>query len=360
MFRRMVQLGSVLVVLLISACNNETEQQTENGEMGDQIKDRISGTATMLGEKTDEIKDSLSAGLATSNDAMKDLSETTSDSLSSAKDSVADGVSATKDRFGDLGDSMASGINKLGSATSNGAAAKDSIAGSVDKAKQSASEFTQSAKSKLTEFENAAADKVIGTGDSFADATQSVNDKASRTGDVLSDSTQALAEKANAGVDSLSSSAKELTANAKTAGEEVLDFSPGLNKAGSHEPGLSSSEGVGLTPSSKQLEHITFVHDSSELDSRSETNLDRIAVQLKNQSSLKLAITGYTDSLGPEDYNILLSKKRALLVQNHLVSKGVNPKNLMVQGLGEKNPISANDTRAGRRANRRVELSIIE
>jgi general secretion pathway protein A len=71
-------------------------------------------------------------------------------------------------------------------------------------------------------------------------------------------------------------------------------------------------------------------------------------------------ITGYSDSLGQEQYNVKLSEFRANTVKSYLMGRGLAESRIRVQGLGSQDPIASNETTDGRNANRRVEIEIIE
>jgi len=73
---------------------------------------------------------------------------------------------------------------------------------------------------------------------------------------------------------------------------------------------------------------------------------------------LKLDIEGHTDSIGSDDYNQTLSEKRADTVRGYLVSSGVVPDHVTAVGLGKSNPVADNNTAAGRKLNRRVEMVV--
>ena len=73
-----------------------------------------------------------------------------------------------------------------------------------------------------------------------------------------------------------------------------------------------------------------------------------------------VAITGYTDSIGSDDYNLALSQRRAEAVRA-IVAQARADLKLAVEGRGEADPVASNgtperDDPAGRAQNRRVEL----
>jgi OOP family OmpA-OmpF porin len=73
----------------------------------------------------------------------------------------------------------------------------------------------------------------------------------------------------------------------------------------------------------------------------------------------KFEISGHTDSIGNNESNLKLSKERATAVKNYLVSKGVSSNNLTAKGFGETQPVKSNMHNAGRAANRRVDIKLI-
>ena len=81
---------------------------------------------------------------------------------------------------------------------------------------------------------------------------------------------------------------------------------------------------------------------------------------LKKDKKLVVSIEGHTDSIGSDEYNQVLSVRRATTVFNYLIDKGVAADRMQILGFGEKNPIASNSTATGREQNRRVELKIIQ
>lgn len=80
---------------------------------------------------------------------------------------------------------------------------------------------------------------------------------------------------------------------------------------------------------------------------------------LNSNPGMKMVINGHTDNVGEEAYNLKLSKKRAKAVTAYLVLKGIDKQRVYPKGFGETKPVDTNDTKEGRRNNRRVEFEII-
>ncbi len=86
--------------------------------------------------------------------------------------------------------------------------------------------------------------------------------------------------------------------------------------------------------------------------------LDKLANLMQKYNRTRVTIVGYTDSVGSEVYNQLLSERRARAVADYLVNRGVDPSRIHTEGRGETNPRASNATEAGRQLNRRVEILI--
>jgi OOP family OmpA-OmpF porin len=71
-----------------------------------------------------------------------------------------------------------------------------------------------------------------------------------------------------------------------------------------------------------------------------------------------LHLTGHTDDEDSAEWNLKLSKKRALAVKTQLVKAGIPPTRMLVEGKGEAQPKASNATNQGRIANRRVTIVV--
>jgi len=104
---------------------------------------------------------------------------------------------------------------------------------------------------------------------------------------------------------------------------------------------------------------MSFDFDSSTVRSGLYTEIDRVAGIMQNYPQTLIRIEGHTDSSGSEEYNMDLSRRRALAVQDLLTQRGVGIQRIEIVGYGESTPVASNDTESGRQLNRRVEIKII-
>lgn len=113
-------------------------------------------------------------------------------------------------------------------------------------------------------------------------------------------------------------------------------------------------EGITVTFASGLLYDV----DSDRLRAEAASNLHNLASSLDRFPNTDLLIVGHTDATGSSEYNQGLSQRRATSASDYLVTQGVSSGRLRTAGRGEMEPIGANDTEAGRQANRRVEVAI--
>jgi outer membrane protein OmpA-like peptidoglycan-associated protein len=105
---------------------------------------------------------------------------------------------------------------------------------------------------------------------------------------------------------------------------------------------------------------VLFDFASDYMNESSFAILDQVAKFMKNNPSLSLVLEGHTDSVGPAQYNLSLSKRRAQSVEAYFVEKGIKKSRFETKGYGMQQPIATNDTKEGRSQNRRVVFSIKE
>jgi outer membrane protein OmpA-like peptidoglycan-associated protein len=107
-----------------------------------------------------------------------------------------------------------------------------------------------------------------------------------------------------------------------------------------------------------EINNVFFAFNSSIIQPDSRIGLDRLADLLKKNGDISIRITGHTDNVGTEEYNLDLSRQRAAAIRDFLVSAGISKDRLSIEGKGESSPISSNDSDRGRQQNRRVEFTI--
>jgi len=107
-------------------------------------------------------------------------------------------------------------------------------------------------------------------------------------------------------------------------------------------------------------EAINFATASYTLNNEAKNTLDQVTRLLKLNPDILVEISGHTDYVGNENYNLLLSKNRSNAVVQYLIDKGVSKNQLKPVGYGEKNPDYSNENEEGRFKNRRVNIVVIE
>jgi len=110
----------------------------------------------------------------------------------------------------------------------------------------------------------------------------------------------------------------------------------------------------------QKFDDVHFAFDRSELTDYAKVVLDNAAKVIddltKSYPQLKLDISGHTDWDGTDGYNQALSERRANVVRQYLLRKGVDGGRMNVQAYGEARPKATNETDEGRALNRRTEV----
>jgi outer membrane protein OmpA-like peptidoglycan-associated protein len=108
------------------------------------------------------------------------------------------------------------------------------------------------------------------------------------------------------------------------------------------------------------LNNLFFDLEKATLRPESYPELNRIVTLMNEKPAMQIEIAGHTDATGPDEYNLNLSKRRANSVASYLSQKGVDTSRMNVVFFGESRPMESNDTREGRKRNRRVEFKILK
>lgn len=105
---------------------------------------------------------------------------------------------------------------------------------------------------------------------------------------------------------------------------------------------------------------LQFEFDSAALTAEDKVTLDRVALRMKELEFVAAEAIGHTDSIGTDQYNLDLSRRRAQSVVDHLATQSVTAARVQVRGLGESEPVADNATAEGRAKNRRVVLRRVD
>jgi peptidoglycan-associated lipoprotein len=112
-------------------------------------------------------------------------------------------------------------------------------------------------------------------------------------------------------------------------GTGVGNLGPGGGAPGSQQEFLVS---VG--------DRVFFETDSSNLTPTAQATLDKQAAWLNKYSNYRIMIEGHADERGTREYNIALGARRASVVVNYLVSKGVNSGRITSKSFGKERPVA--------------------
>lgn len=108
------------------------------------------------------------------------------------------------------------------------------------------------------------------------------------------------------------------------------------------------------------LRNIFFETDEYTLKESSQVELNKVVELLTANEDLTIEISGHTDNVGEQAYNLQLSENRSKSVYDYLLGKGILLERLVYKGYGESQPVDTNDNEAGRANNRRTELTVID
>jgi OOP family OmpA-OmpF porin len=145
----------------------------------------------------------------------------------------------------------------------------------------------------------------------------------------------------------------------------ALSGAPGVGGGAGQEPGGALVPGSGAnaleqalaTTGKVDVYSVYFSFNSDVIRDESEPTIKEIADVLKRHPDWRLAVNGHTDSIGGDQFNLDLSKRRSASVKDALVKRlAIGSNRLATSGFGKSQPKDTNDTLEGRARNRRVEL----
>ena len=104
--------------------------------------------------------------------------------------------------------------------------------------------------------------------------------------------------------------------------------------------------------------NILFATASDVIVKSEKEGIDEIVDFMRKYPYVFLEIHGHTDNQGTKDFNLDLSKRRALAAKKLIVKSGIAPGRIVTRGYGDTKPITTNDTEQGMAKNRRIEFYI--
>ena len=121
-------------------------------------------------------------------------------------------------------------------------------------------------------------------------------------------------------------------------------------------------------PSEKELHNLIKIYgafaesyfDSSDrLTSNAYIMLDQIVKLMNKYPSVRLEVAVHSDNIGSAANNLALSQRRAQILVNYLINRGINTNRLVATGFGGSRPIAPNFLEKDRELNRRIDFIII-
>ena len=102
--------------------------------------------------------------------------------------------------------------------------------------------------------------------------------------------------------------------------------------------------------------NVHFALDKAHISDASAKVLDRIVTVLNRHPFIVIELRGHTDHRGNRDYNLALSRRRAIATRNYLLHKGIQPARITIRPLGESQLKLPGNNVLEHAHNRRVEI----
>ncbi len=161
------------------------------------------------------------------------------------------------------------------------------------------------------------------------------------------------------GIQSAQASASQAMQAAQQAQGQASQVSTQLQQTGNQVQSMANTVANldNYTVNSRQVVHFAF--NRWNLTRHARSTLDQVVSSLDQNPHAIATVKGYTDWTGPASYNYRLSEWRANSVVSYLEQHGVQPYRIFKIGLGKNQYVASNHTVSGRKANRRVQISLL-
>jgi outer membrane protein OmpA-like peptidoglycan-associated protein len=111
-------------------------------------------------------------------------------------------------------------------------------------------------------------------------------------------------------------------------------------------------------PAGTTLEVVHFNYSDLNLLPIYQALLDKAVPLINGSPNVKLEIAGHSDNSGSKNKNLALSLKRANIVKDYLITKGVSKNRLTTSVYASEQPIASSLSAIGKNLNRRVEIKV--
>ncbi len=130
--------------------------------------------------------------------------------------------------------------------------------------------------------------------------------------------------------------------------------------AAPEQPAMQAAMPEGTDTPELKMDHepVLFGFDSSKITGAMTERLQPLVEYLRTTNNASVTLTGHTDSIGTDEYNMALSIRRAEAVRKFLLQQGIDRELIRVLGMGEKRPVKSNAQPSGRKSNRRVSIVV--
>lgn len=134
------------------------------------------------------------------------------------------------------------------------------------------------------------------------------------------------------------------------------DVCPGTPEAASVD---NDGCGASISDSDERQLLVLFAHDSYEINPIFSDQIQSMADFLKIYQSASIQIQGFASKIGTDEYNLELSKQRAIAVEQELLSYQIAPERVSIIGYGESRLESDGDDEASHAVNRKVAATVV-
>jgi outer membrane protein OmpA-like peptidoglycan-associated protein len=192
---------------------------------------------------------------------------------------------------------------------------------------------------RVSDVEKKTADEIAGLGEKTQKDISRVEERA-----MTADNKAAEAARAAQQADEKAGQANQLAQNAKQIAETNQSQ---LGEVSKNLKTLETANNYKLAGT----EEVLFGFDRSTLTEETKAKLNQVAQQATGLNRVILEVEGFTDSTGPRDYNLALSRRRADAVVRYLVTQNIPLRSIHMLGLGVAEPGTITQTSAdGRQA----------